>query len=158
MVLGNGETWLEDSFKNLTASNSGKIASFIGFDSALSHLVEAGSDFFVMPSRFEPCGLNQMYSMIYGTLPIVRKTGGLSDTVEQYQQGTGVGTGFVFDLPTADALYNTIGWACSTWYDRPEDIAVMRMNAMSADFSWKNSAAQYEQVYDWAIGARSLGF
>ncbi len=158
MILGNGEGWLEDSFRNLTAHNGGKIASYIGFDSALSHLVEAGSDFFLMPSRFEPCGLNQMYSMIYGTLPIVRRTGGLSDTVSQYDESTGTGTGFVFDSPTADALYNTIGWACATWYDRPQDIVQMRKNAMTSDFSWKVSAAEYEQVYDWAIGSRSVGF
>lgn len=157
MILGNGETWLEDSFKNLTSANPGKVASFIGFNADLSHLVEAGSDFFLMPSRFEPCGLNQMYSMIYGTLPIVRRTGGLSDTVEQYVEGKGVGTGFVFDNATADALYNTIGWACSTWYDRPNDIKKMRKNAMSADFTWSNSALQYDQVYDWAIATRSLG-
>jgi starch synthase len=133
------------------------VASFIGFNADLSHLVEAGSDFFLMPSLFEPCGLNQMYSMIYGTLPIVRRTGGLSDTVEQYVEGKGVGTGFVFDNATADALYNTIGWACSTWYDRPNDITKMRKNAMSADFTWSNSALQYDQVYDWAIASRSLG-
>ncbi len=158
MVLGNGEGWLEESFRNLTGANVGKIASYIGFDSELSHQVEAGSDFFVMPSRFEPCGLNQMYSMIYGTLPIVRRTGGLADTVEQYVEGSGRGTGFVFDNATADALYNTIGWACSTWFDRPEDIAKMRVNAMTRDFSWKNSAKKYEQVYDWAIASRSVGF
>ena len=158
MLLGNGESWLEESFKNLTAANGGKIASYIGFDNDLSHLVEAGSDFFLMPSRFEPCGLNQMYSMVYGTLPIVRRTGGLADTVEQYVQGSGMGTGFVFDDATADALYNTVGWACSTWFDRPEDIAAMRRNAMSRDFSWKNSAKKYAQVYEWAISARSVGF
>ena len=99
-----------------------------------------------------------MYSMAYGTLPIVRRTGGLADTVEQYVQGAGRGTGFVFDDATADALYNTVGWACSTWFDRPEDIAAMRRNAMSRDFSWKNSAKKYAQVYEWAIAARSVGF
>ena len=156
MVLGNGEGWLENAFSNLTGANKGKIASYIGFNSDLSHLVEAGSDFFLMPSRFEPCGLNQMYSMIYGTLPIVRRTGGLSDTVVQYEEG-GKGTGFLFDDATADALYNTIGWACSTWFDRPKDISAMRKNAMKTDFSWKNSAKQYAEVYDWAIGTRSFG-
>ena len=157
MILGSGEPWLESAFSGLTAANPGRIASFIGFNNELSHLVEAGSDFFVMPSRFEPCGLNQIYSMIYGTLPIVRRTGGLCDTVEQYVQGSDTGTGFVFDDPTADALYNTIGWACSTWYDRPVDISIMRSNAMGCDFSWKKSAVKYAQVYDWAVAARSGG-
>ncbi len=157
-VLGSGEGWLEDYFKNLTASNGGKIASYIGYDNTLSHMIEAGSDFFLMPSRFEPCGLNQMYSMIYGTLPIVRATGGLQDTVTQYEEGAGVGDGFKFSDATADALYNTIGWACSTWYDRQGDIEAMRRNAMSRDFSWKASSDQYEQVYKWAIGARSAAF
>ena len=157
-VLGSGETWLEDSFKNLTASNSGKIASYIGYDNELSHMIEAGADFFLMPSRFEPCGLNQMYSMIYGTLPIVRSTGGLADTVSQYVEGSGKGEGFRFSDATADALYNTIGWACATWYDRPDDIKTMRRNAMTRDFSWLASSDKYEQVYKWAVGTRSSAF
>ncbi len=157
-VLGSGEAWLEDYFKGLTAANGGKIASYIGYDNALSHLIEAGSDFFLMPSRFEPCGLNQLYSMIYGTLPIVRATGGLEDTVTQYEEGVGKGVGFKFSDATADALYNTIGWACSTWYDRYSDIEAMRRNAMSRDFTWKASSDKYEQVYKWAIEARSAAF
>ncbi len=157
-VLGAGEPWLEGAFSNLTASNPGRISCYIGYNNKLAHLVEAGSDFFVMPSRFEPCGLNQMYSMIYGTLPIVRSTGGLADTVEQYRQGEGIGDGFIFSDPTADALYNTIGWACSTWYDRKSDIAAMRRNAMSKNFSWSVSSEKYKQVYKWAYDARALGF
>ena len=146
-VLGSGEPWLEGAFKSLTAANPGKIGSYIGYDNELSHLIEAGSDFFLMPSRFEPCGLNQMYSMRYGTLPVVRSTGGLADTVSQYVEGTGQGDGFLFDSATCDALYNTIGWACSTWYDRPSDILSLRRNAMNKDFSWEVSAKSYEQVY-----------
>lgn len=156
-LLGSGERWLEDAFRGLSAANSGKISAHIGYDNELSHAIEAGSDFFVMPSRFEPCGLNQMYSMIYGTLPIVRKTGGLADTVESYSSSDSVkGDGFVFEDATADALYNTIGWACSTWYDRPRDIEALRRNAMTKDFSWAMSAEKYSQVYKWAISARSL--
>ncbi len=158
MVLGNGEPWLENAFRGLSDANRGRFASFIGFDLELSHLVEAGSDFFLMPSRFEPCGLNQMYSMIYGTLPVARRTGGLSDTIDQYDESSGAGTGFLFDTATTDALYNTIGWACSTWYDRREHIDEMRLRAMTKDFSWRNSAKKYEQVYDWAAAARSVGF
>ena len=157
-LLGSGEGWLENAFNSLAASNAGKIGVYIGYDNALSHMIEAGSDFFLMPSRFEPCGLNQLYSMIYGTLPIVRATGGLFDTVEQYREGEGRGSGFVFSDATADALYNTIGWACSTWFDRPEDIAAMRRNAMGRDFSWSKSADKYAQVYKWAVGSRSAAF
>ncbi len=157
-VLGSGEPWLENAFSSLAAQNGGRIAAYIGYDNSLSHAIEAGSDFFLMPSRFEPCGLNQMYSMIYGTLPIVRATGGLVDTVSQYEEGTGRGDGFLFSDSTADALYNTIGWACSTWYDRPSDIAAMRRNAMGRDFSWKVSAQKYAQVYQWAVGVRSAAF
>lgn len=157
-LLGSGEGWLENAFNSLASSNAGKIGVYIGYDNALSHMIEAGSDFFLMPSRFEPCGLNQLYSMIYGTLPIVRATGGLFDTVEQYREGEGRGSGFVFSDATADALYNTIGWACSTWFDRPEDIAAMRRNAMGRDFSWSKSADKYAQVYKWAVGSRSAAF
>ena len=89
-----------------------------------------------MPSRFEPCGLNQMYSLRYGTLPIVRATGGLVDTVANYDEATGGGTGFMFDDLHPEALANTIGWALSTWYDRPEHIEAMRRRAMAQDFSW----------------------
>jgi len=157
-VLGSGESWLEDAFRNLTAANGGKIASYIGYDNTLSHVIEAGSDFFLMPSRFEPCGLNQMYSMLYGTLPVVRSTGGLADTVSQYEEGKGKGNGFVFYDATADALYNTMGWACSTWYDRKKDINSMRLNAMNSDFSWRASSDKYANVYKWAVGARSAAF
>ena len=88
-----------------------------------------------MPSRFEPCGLNQMYSLRYGTLPIVRATGGLVDTVANYDEATGGGTGFIFNDLHPEALANTIGWAVSTWFDRPEHIEAMRERAMAQDFS-----------------------
>ena len=119
---------------------------------------EAGADFFLMPSRFEPCGLNQMYSMIYGTPPIVRATGGLIDSVEQYIEGQGAGTGFVFQDATPDALYYTIGWACSTYYDRPEEYAKLQQNGMQRDFSWDASASTYEDLYSWAVDARNAAF
>ena len=94
------------------------------------------------------------YSIVIATSKRARQ---IIDGAPAYVEGKGKGTGFVFDNATADALYNTIGWACATWYDRPKDIASMRKNAMTADFTWSNSAQKYDQVYDWAIGARSLG-
>ena len=104
-----------------------------------------------MPSRFEPCGLNQLYSMKYGTLPIVRATGGLNDTVQQYDEATGYGTGFKFSEPSPLAVYYTVGWAVSTYYDRPQHMRQMIGAAMRQDFSWQRSAATYELAYARAI-------
>jgi len=155
VLVGTGDPALEDTFRGLAARYPGRFGTFIGYDNALSHLVEAGSDFFLMPSRFEPCGLNQLYSQAYGTLPVARATGGLVDTIEQYVEGQGKGTGFLFYEPSENGLYYTIGWACSTWYDRPEDYRAMQLNAMSRDLSWEKSARTYEQVYAWAVAARA---
>ena len=153
-VLGTGDPALEEAFKALAVRHPGRFAAHIGFDNQLAHLSVAGSDFLLMPSRFEPCGLSQMYSMKYGAPPIVRATGGLVDSVEQYVEGTGIGTGFRFDASTAQAFYDTIGWACSTYYDRPEEYARLQANGMTADFSWDQSADTYESVYAWAMDAR----
>ena len=95
-----------------------------------------------------------MYSLKYGTLPVVRATGGLEDTVENYNESTGQGTGFKFLNPTPQALHDTIGWAVSTWYDRPHHVAQLRRAAMAQDFSWEKSARQYEMVYRHAIKNR----
>lgn len=130
VILGTGEQHLEFFFGNLPRRFSGRVGSYIGFDNNRAHLIEAGCDFFLMPSLFEPCGLNQMYSQRYGTLPIVRATGGLDDTVEQYNEVTGTGTGFKFWDVSRDALYYTIGWAVSTYYDRPHHCATMMRQAM----------------------------
>lgn len=157
VVLGSGEPSLERHFNQLADRYSDRMGVYIGYDEALSHLVEAGSDFFVMPSRFEPCGLNQMYSMRYGALPIVRATGGLLDTVEQYVEGKGRGSGFLFEQATEDGLYYTIGWACSTFYDRSEEYKQLQQNAMAKDFSWLGSAERYEEVYHWASENRKAG-
>lgn len=151
VVLGNGDPGTETFFRSLQYSFPGRAAAQIGFDIELSHLIEAGCDFFLMPSLYEPCGLNQMYSLRYGTLPVVRATGGLEDTVINYSEATGEGTGFKFIQPTPLALQNTIGWAVSTWFDRPKHIVQLRQQAMAQDFSWSNSAAQYVRVYKHAL-------
>ena len=150
-ILGSGDKGLEGVYRNLPARYPGRVGSYIGFDNKLAHLIEAGSDFFVMPSRYEPCGLNQMYSLKYGTLPIVRATGGLNDTVEQYDERTGAGTGFKFDEPSARAIYYTVGWAVSSYYDRRPHIRQMIQNAMAQDFGWEASAREYERLYERAI-------
>jgi starch synthase len=150
-VLGTGERDTEDFFLWLTSAYPGRVGSYIGFSEGLSHLIEAGSDFFLMPSLYEPCGLNQIYSMKYGTLPIVRATGGLDDTVHNYDEATGDGTGFKFQDATAPALHDTIGWAVSTWFDRPRHIAHLRQQAMAQNFSWEDSAREYVSVYRHAL-------
>jgi starch synthase len=127
----------------------------IGFDGTLARLIQAGSDCFVMPSRSEPCGLTQMYAMRYGTLPVVRATGGLVDTVQNFVEGQPVGTGFVFNDATVDALRDTIGWACATWYDRPGEMMGLIRRAMAQDFSWRSSAAHYVDLYRWAVQGRT---
>ena len=147
ILLGTGDPAAERFFAARAAARPERLAAWIGFDEARAHRIEAGADFFLMPSRFEPCGLSQLYSLRYGTLPIVRATGGLVDTVASYDEATGGGTGFVFHDLDAGSLADTIGWAVSTWYDRPEHVALMRRRAMAEDFSWDRAARAYHALY-----------
>lgn len=151
VVLGSGDKTLEGYYMALPGQYPGRVGTFIGYDNPKAHLIEAGSDFFAMPSRFEPCGLNQMYSLKYGTLPIVRATGGLADTVVQYDETSGEGTGFKYTDNTPNAIANVMGWAVSTYYDRKEHLAAMVDRAMQQDFSWIQSAHQYENLYRQAL-------
>ena len=146
VVLGSGERWCENEILTLQ-SKLPNLRAYIGYDENLSHLIEAGSDFFLMPSKFEPCGLNQIYSMLYGTLPIVRRTGGLADTVENYNEQTGEGTGFVFDQLTPSAVYNTVGWAVWAYYNKKDHIKKMQQNGMKKKFGWDLAGKAYEDVY-----------
>ncbi|MDR2512611.1 MAG: glycogen synthase GlgA [Puniceicoccales bacterium] len=151
VLLGNGDPWLEARFRTLARNYPRKCAVRIGFDNTLSHLVEAGSDFFLMPSRFEPCGLNQMYSMGYGTLPIVRATGGLADTVKDWSATPDdAPTGILFSDPAPGALLGAIHRALQLYFDSPDDFIRLRNNALRQDFSWTNSAGRYEKVYEVA--------
>ncbi len=150
VVLGAGELWCEHELESLNNALP-NFSAYIGYDEGLSHLIEAGSDFFLMPSRYEPCGLNQMYSLIYGTLPIVRKTGGLADTVENYDEKTGAGTGFVLEHLTPQSIYDTVGWAAYAWYNKRDHIEAMRKRGMGLDFGWNVSAKAYEAVYKDAL-------
>jgi starch synthase len=146
VLLGTGDAWCENEARSLSSRLS-NFKARIGYSEELSHLVEAGSDFFLMPSRYEPCGLNQLYSLAYGTLPIVRNTGGLADTVENFNQETGKGTGFMFDDLTPSAIYNTVGWAVWAYYNRPAQIQAMRIAGMKQNFSWEKSAKKYVALY-----------
>lgn len=156
VILGAGDPYLESRFKDIAKRYPKQVGVHIGRNTPLSHQVEAGSDFFVMPSRFEPCGLNQMYSMRYGTPPIVRSTGGLVDSVQQYQENSEKGSGFMFEEASAHALYYSIGWACSTYYDRKGDYLKLQYQGMQCDFSWEGSAKKYVQLYQWAIETRQV--
>jgi starch synthase len=147
VIIGSGESIYERYFGELPARYPWKAGTYIGYSEELAHLAEAGADFFIMPSLYEPCGLNQMYSLTYGTLPVVRATGGLDDTVENYNEADGSGTGFKFSQIDGEALYNTIGWAVSTYYDRPEHIEIMRKAGMKKDLGWNRSAKEYMDLY-----------
>ena len=146
-IMGQGEHWAQNYFASLPAKYPGKIGVKIGFEPDVEHLMDAGGDFSLVPSLYEPCGLKQMVSQVYGALPIVRSTGGLEDTVVNYNEYYGVGTGFKFFDISSSALYNTIGWANATYYDRPEHIKTMRSWAMRQNYSWNNSSLAYSQLY-----------
>jgi len=153
-VLGSGEKSLETFYGQIPGRYPGRVGSYIGYNEELAHWIEAGCDFFIMPSLYEPCGLNQMYSLRYGTLPIVRATGGLDDTVQQYDEASGAGTGFKFWEPSARAIYYTVGWAVSTFYDRPHHIQQMIQAAMAQDYSWEKSAQAYQALYERALAVK----
>ena len=150
VILGSGEEWCENELRSLDARLP-NVKVWIGYDEALSHLIEGGADFFLMPSKYEPCGLNQLYSLRYGTLPIVRATGGLADTVENYDQETGGGTGFVFHDLNPQVLYDVIKWVLWAWYNRRAHIRKMRVRGMKQRFTWKKSAEAYVEVYRRAL-------
>jgi starch synthase len=154
VILGTGEAWCESELASLSGRLS-NLAVDLEFNEALAHLIMAGSDFLLVPSAFEPCGLTQMYAMRYGTLPIVRRTGGLADTVASYDEATGEGSGFAFDLLTPASIYDTVGWSLWAWHNRPEHIAAMRQRAMAERFSWELSAARYVELYEGAVGRRA---
>lgn len=149
-VQGSGEDWCEAELRALSSSLP-NFRARIGYSERLAHLIEAGSDFFMMPSRYEPCGLNQMYSLRYGTLPIVHRTGGLADTVSNYDQDTGRGTGFMYDHQTPRAIYDTAGWAVWAWYNKRGHIDAMRKRAMNQSFSWDRAALEYVALYEGAL-------
>jgi starch synthase len=145
-VLGSGEERYEQYFHWLHGAHPGKVSFWAGYDDELAHWIEAGSDFFLMPSLYEPCGLNQMYSLRYGTVPIVRKTGGLADTVEPFERKTLKGTGFLFDEFTSVALEGALrrGLEC---YRDPESWRALVQNGMARDFSWDRQGKQYVELY-----------
>jgi starch synthase len=146
VVLGTGEPEVEAGFRDLAGRAPDRFSVRFVYDTALAHKIEAGSDIFLMPSRFEPCGLTQMYSLRYGTVPVVRATGGLVDTVEPFDAAGGTGTGFRFDHPDGTGLVWALDQALAAHADRPSWEALMR-RGMSRDFSWERSAREYVDLY-----------
>lgn len=146
VMLGSGDSWCENLWRSLAARHPDRVSATIGFDERLSHLIEGGADMFLMPSWYEPCGLNQMYSQRYGTLPIVRATGGLVDSVVDAAESPKTGTGFKFRDYNSDALMRAVGRALDAFKDRGRWRGLQR-NAMKRDFSWDVSAREYVKVY-----------
>ncbi|MDD2829488.1 MAG: glycogen/starch synthase [Sulfuricurvum sp.] len=154
VMLGAGEKWAESFFSEIAGMYPHKFGCFIGYRNDIAHQIEAGSDLFLMPSLFEPCGLNQIYSLRYGTLPIVRATGGLDDTIENYHNDGEHGNGFKFHDATPEALINTVGWAVYTWYNDHDGFKKMQHNAMSQRYDWEGAAHEYESLYRRIIHGR----
>jgi starch synthase len=146
VLLGSGEPRYEELFAGAAARYSNRLAVRVGHDEALAHQIEAGADIFLMPSHYEPCGLNQMFSLKYGTVPVVRAIGGLKDTVEDYDAGRGTGTGFVFVPYEGAELLEAVDRALQL-YRAEEDWTALQRRAMSQDFSWARSARMYEALY-----------
>jgi starch synthase len=153
-VLGTGDARYQKLWQDLERKFPHKFGVKIGFDEQLAHLVEGAADMFLMPSRFEPCGLNQMYSMRYGTVPVVRATGGLDDTVTDYNEKTGTGTGFKFSEYTPAALLDAIGRARAA-FANPGIWKRLQLAGMRQDFSWDRSAGEYVKLYERALSSRS---
>lgn len=156
VILGSGYAPYEEFLTALQRAYPQKVGVRLGFDDALAHQIEAGSDCFLMPSRYEPCGLNQIYSLRYGTIPIVRATGGLRDTVVPFDPATGEGTGFVFQQASGDALLAAVGEAVRVFADRASWQRLIR-NAMAQDFSWERSAARYDELYRQTVARKQRG-
>ncbi len=158
VVQGEGDRRLEQRLQQQAARHPGHLSVRIGYDEARAHLIEAGSDLFLMPSRFEPCGLNQMYSLRYGTVPVVRRTGGLADTVVDTTEdslATEDATGFLFDDTNADALWMAIERALRIYVEQPATWRQLMQNGMARDLSWEASAKRYQVFYEEALQSRA---
>lgn len=152
VILGTGEERYENMFRHFDWKYGNKVSANIYYSEALSHKIYAACDAFLMPSLFEPCGLSQLMSLRYGTIPIVRETGGLKDTVEPYNEYESTGTGFSFKNYNAHEMLGTIRYAIRVYYDRKREWNKMVDRAMAADFSWGVSAKKYQEMYDWMLG------
>lgn len=154
VALGTGEPYYEKFFRDFAFANAGRFSVQIRYDDAMAHKIEAGSDVFLMPSRFEPCGLNQIYSLKYGTVPVVHATGGLDDTVEEWTSSQKTGTGFKFREYDAQALLDAVDHALAAFYDKTQWQKLMK-NGMAQNFTWEKPAQEYIAVYEEAARKRA---
>ena len=152
VVLGTGDDRYENMFRHYAWKYPDRVSANIYYSEDMSHKIYAAADAFLMPSLFEPCGLSQLMSLRYGTLPIVRETGGLCDTVESYNEFESKGTGFSFANYNAHEMMDRINFARHIYYDKKREWNKMIDRAMAVDFSWKQSALEYQALYDWLIG------
>ncbi len=146
VILGTGEKWIEEELRRLDKKLP-NLKVFLEFDNSLAHLIEAGSDFFLMPSKYEPCGLNQVYSLKYGSIPIVRATGGLKDTVSDFLHDKTNGTGFHIPEMSSESIVNTVTSVLDLWRDSRKSIDGIRQRGMAMEFLWEKYAAEYETLY-----------
>ncbi len=153
-ILGTGDTRYQEMWRGLAAWRPDRIGVHIGYDERRAHLIEGGADMFMVPSRFEPCGLNQMYSLRYGTIPVVRAVGGLVDTVRPYSPANGAGTGFLFSDYTPDAFRAALTAALTMYRQNRKAWARLQKNGMRKDWSWDRSAAEYVKVYKRVMASR----
>ena len=157
IVLGTGESEYEEEFSKLAKDHPDKLGLFVGYNNELSHLIEAGADMFLMPSHYEPCGLNQIYSLKYGTVPIVRKTGGLADTVLDWDyaisKSVDTGTGYSFNDYNGYALTDAVERAIRDYNNKPVWEKI-QSNGMSKNYSWKQSAEKYVELYKKALAKK----
>lgn len=152
VILGTGEERYENMFRHYAWKYPDKVSANIYYSEAMSHKVYAACDAFLMPSLFEPCGLSQLMALRYGAVPIVRETGGLKDTVEPYNEFESSGTGFSFSNYNAHEMLDIIRYAQRVYYDKKKEWNMLTHRAMKMDFSWKNSAVKYQELYDWITG------
>lgn len=151
VVVGTGEQRYENMFRHYQWKYPERVSANILYSDQLAHKVYAAADAMLMPSLFEPCGLTQLISLRYGTVPIVRETGGLKDTVTPYNEFDGTGTGFSFTNYNADEMLGVINYSKSVYYDHRNEWDAMVKRGMETDFSWGSSALQYEGMYSWMI-------
>ena len=146
IILGTGEAKIQDGLLEARKDFPNQLGLKIAFDEKIAHLIYAGSDFFLIPSRYEPCGLTQMYSLRYGTVPVVRATGGLDDSIREFDPERSTGNGFKFEEASPDALVMAVSKALGV-FGRPHDWRTLMMNAFDSDFSWEKSAGEYMRLY-----------
>ncbi|MFQ5795637.1 MAG: glycogen synthase GlgA [Candidatus Bipolaricaulia bacterium] len=158
VLLGTGDSNLHRAFEKIADRHVGAVGINLEYNERKAHEIEAGSDMFLMPSRYEPCGLNQMYSLRYGTVPIVRATGGLDDTIQNYDPATGVGNGFKFHKYTKEALLDAVRWALEVYRSQEQETwRKLMIRGMEADHSWSASAGRYVALYERAIAKLKQG-